>query len=228
LFQRRRSHKPFFRRKTFERAQAYVGNTGQSYFVVGRLQLELLKMNGCTTDSQVLEVGCGCLAAGRPIMEFLNPDRYVGIEPNTWLIDAVKEGLPDTIDLIARKRPVFLANRSFDASKTNRAFNFVLSHSVLSHAAHWQYLVFLRAIRKVLTPGGVVIASIRFLDDKGTVMGDSNNEVWSYPNVSYFSWETVERGAAKYGFQIEWRRDYREFFVKEAPSNYHDWIRLTA
>jgi hypothetical protein len=48
-------------------------------------------------NRHVLEIGCGCLVAGRPIMEFLSPDRYVGIEPNTWLIEAVKEQLPDTV-----------------------------------------------------------------------------------------------------------------------------------
>jgi predicted TPR repeat methyltransferase len=214
--------------KTFEQAQAYVGSTGQNYFIVGKLQLELLKMNGCTPASHVLEVGCGCLVAGRPIMEFLSPDHYVGIEPNKWLIDAVKKGLPDTIDLIARKRPIFLKNKNFDATKARRRFDFVISHSILSHAAHRQYFLFLNSIKKVLAPGGVVIASIRFLDRNGNVMGDSNDSHWVYPNVSYFSWETVERGAAEYGFKIEWRRDYREFFIKESPDNHHDWIRLTA
>src|SRR5947209_6710442 len=108
----------------FERAQDYVGNPGENYRIVGQLQLELLQLNGCTPSSHVLEVGCGCLVAGRTIMEFLEPDRYVGIEPNEWLIDAVKEGLPETNELIDRKRPIFLSNTDFDASAAGRQFDF--------------------------------------------------------------------------------------------------------
>jgi hypothetical protein len=211
----------------FERAQNFVGNPGANFIVVGNLQLELLKRNGCTPESHVLEIGGGCLVAGRPIMDFLLPDRYVCIEPNTWLIDAVQEGLPDTRDLIARKRPVFLSNEDFDASAAGRKFDFVISHSILSHAAHWQLPMFLRNTKRVLGRAGIAIVSIRFFNDENQLVGDSNDEHWVYPGVSFFSWQTVDEVSADCGLHAEWRKDYREFFVKEAPSNYHDWIRLT-
>jgi hypothetical protein len=86
----------------FERVQYYVGNPGENYFIVGRLQLELLQRNGCTPDSHVLEIGRGCLGAGRPIIQFLNAERYVGLEPNVWLLDAVLGGPPDTRGLFAK------------------------------------------------------------------------------------------------------------------------------
>src|SRR4051794_20426303 len=102
----------------FVEAQNYVGNPGEDYFIVGLLQLELLLMNGCRPDSHVLEIGCGALVAGRPILQFLNADRFVGIEPNTWLLEAVREGLPDTKRLLDEKRPLFLDTMDFDASRT--------------------------------------------------------------------------------------------------------------
>jgi hypothetical protein len=136
----------------FDRAQVYVGNVDQNYITVGQLQLELLKMNGCQPASSVLEIGSGCLVAGRPIMQYLMPDRYVGIEPNGWLLEAVKEGLPDTVALIEEKRPLFLDVTDFDASAAGRTFDFVISHSILSHAACWQYPLFLASIKKILAP----------------------------------------------------------------------------
>ena len=210
----------------FERAQHFVGNTGSNFFTVGKLQLELLKKNGCTPQSQVLEIGCGCLVAGRPIMEFLLPNGYVGIEPNTWLIDAAREGLPEARNLIATRKPVFLAREDFDASEVCRQFDFVISHSILSHAAHWQLPLFLGSMKRVLAPSGVAIVSLRFFDDNNRLMGDSNDREWVYPGVSFFSWETVRKVSADCGLEVAWRKDYREFFVKEAPSNYHDWIQL--
>ena len=211
----------------FQQAQVYVGNDGDNYFIVGELQLELLRQNGCTPSSYVLEIGCGCLVAGRPIIDFLEPGRYVGIEPNFWLLDAVKKGLPETVDLIDLKRPIFLQNCNFDASAAGRKFDFIISHSVLSHAAAWQLPIFLKSVKDVLAPSGVAIASLRFFDALNNRMGDSNDPEWVYPGVSYFALETIHRLASEHGLSVKWRRDYREFFTSRAPSNYHDWIRLT-
>jgi cyclopropane fatty-acyl-phospholipid synthase-like methyltransferase len=208
-------------------AEPPVGSVGESYFVLGLLQLELLRMNECGQDSHVLEIGCGALVAGRPIIQFLKPDRYVGIEPNTWLIEAAKEGLPDTARLFAEKRPILLDNTDFDASSTGRAFDFVISHSVLSHVAAWQYPEFLENVRKSLAPCGVVLASIRFTDHAHRPLGDSNHQEWQYPGISTFSWDTARRLAVECGYDIEWRRDYREFLTRWAPNSFHDWIRLT-
>jgi hypothetical protein len=211
----------------FEQAQYYVGNVGANYFKVGQLQLELLKRNGLTPSSRVLEIGCGCLAAGRPILEFLNADRYAAIEPNRWLIDAVLEGLPDTQTLFEAKRPVFLQNADFDASSLGIKFDFVISHSILSHAAHSQCPQFFRGVKAVLAEEGIALASIRFFDAENRLMGDSLSPEWVYPGVSYFAWDTVRQSAAQEGLHVEWRHDYREFFTLELPSNFHDWIRLT-
>ncbi len=210
----------------FLEAQYYIGNPAEHYYLVGLLQLELLRMNGAHTDSHILEIGCGCLAAGRPIMQFLNSDRYVGIEPNEWLLEAVSEGLPDTKRLIQEKHPIFLNNTQFDASSTKRKFDFVIAHSILSHAAAWQLPEFLSAVRNSLAPQGVVLASLRFFDDNNKLMGDSNHQEWQYPGVSFFAWETVQQLAEEQGYVAEWREDYREFFTRYLPSNYHDWVRL--
>jgi SAM-dependent methyltransferase len=211
----------------FEKAQYFVGNAGDDYFTVGALQLELLQMNGCGPCHTVLEIGCGCLVAGRPILEFLEPGHYAGIEPNRWLIDAVMEGLPGTRALVEEKNPVFLYSSDFDAGEAGMSFDFVISHSVLSHAAHWQCPEFFKGIASVLKPAGVALASIRFSDQNHRLMGDSNSPEWVYPDVSYFAWETVQKFAAQQNLSVEWRKDYREFFTSRAPSNYHDWIRIT-
>jgi SAM-dependent methyltransferase len=211
----------------FENAQYYVGNVGADYFTVGRLQLELLRMNGLHPSAQVLEIGCGCLVAGLPIIRFLDAGRYVGIEPNQWLIDAAVEHLPNTRELFQQKQPVFLNRSDFDASELGRKFDFIISHSILSHAAHWQCPQFLAGVAKVLAPAGVALVSIRFYDANNNLMGDSLSPEWVYPEVSYFAWESVQRFAAERHLCVEWRTDYRDFFVRGAPSNYHDWIRLT-
>jgi cyclopropane fatty-acyl-phospholipid synthase-like methyltransferase len=224
--ERWRATQPLFYTQ-LQKAKVYVDAVGENFFKAGQAQLDLLKMNGCKPDSHVLEVGCGCLVAGRPIIEYLNPDCYVGIEPNRWLIEAVTKGLKGTKELIEKKRPIFLDNYDFDASATGRKFDFVIAHSVLSHAAHWQYPLFLKSLKTCLAPNGAILASIRFYNEAGEIAGDSNSEEWVYPGVSYFSLETVQRVAAEQGYDVEWRKDWREFFMSRYLLHSHDWIRLT-
>ena len=67
--------------KKLASARQYVGTDDVS----GRLQLELLKREGCLPSSKVLEIGCGCLSAGIKLIEYLERGNYFGIDPNVWL-----------------------------------------------------------------------------------------------------------------------------------------------
>ena len=205
-------------------AQAYVGNANEAYHMAGICQLELLKRNGLKPHHSVLEIGCGALVAGRPLIQYLEPDRYVGIEPNTWLVDAARQHFPDMTEWFLDKKPVFLDRTDFDASETGRRFDFVLSHSVLSHAPHWQLPIFLERIERVLGPYGVIVASLRMFDQNGALMGDSMHEDWQYPGATYFAIETIKNEATKVGLEAYHAPDYRDFFTAHISSNIHDWI----
>lgn len=213
---------------TFQNAMEYVGSASPEHFLtLGHSQLELLKLNGLRPNAHVLEIGCGCLRAGRLVMAYLDEDLYVGVEPNLWLIDAAKQDVPGIADLILEKRPIFLRNAEFDASEAGRSFDFVLSHSVLSHAAHWQCPLFLRNVKRILAPDGIALASIRFYNDSNQIAGDSRDEEWVYPGNSFFSWKTVRDLALENRLMPEWRPDYRTFVSSRVPAAVHDWIRLT-
>jgi len=194
----------------WERAQAYVANTGEDYYMNGILQVELLKQNGLQPHHNVLEIGCGPLAAGRLLIQRLDADRYVGIEPNLWLIDAARHRFPDAAEMFLSKRPIFLTRTDFDASETGRRFDFILSHSILSHSilthvAHAQLGQFLAACKKVLQPTGMVVASINFRDRRGARVGDSLHSEWQYPGGSNFAFETVKTVAEAQGLEVEER-----------------------
>src|ERR1700686_3819341 len=94
--------------------------------------------------------------------------------------------------LVKKKRARFLSVEDFDASQLRIQFDFVFSHSVLSHCAHWQLEVFLKNICKVLAPDGRILASIRLSEGNphgstGTPDGqDSRDATWQYPGVSWF------------------------------------------
>lgn len=218
---RRLSGKP-----TYYDAQKFVATDAIS----GRAQMEILVREGLRPTSHVLEVGCGCLSAGMPILSFLEPDHYVGIDPNDWLIETAmrRSAWRDTIQA---KRPVFLHNMAFDATESGRKFDFVLSHSILSHAAANQLPLFLANVGKTLSPSGKIFASLILAEGSefhpGTADGqDSNDAEWVYPGCSYFTHDTINAAAAQAGLTATYRLDITQRHVKVRPLEVHDWFEF--
>jgi cyclopropane fatty-acyl-phospholipid synthase-like methyltransferase len=207
------------------RAVSYVGTDEVS----GQLQFELLKRQGCRPNSRVLEMGCGCLHAGIPLIQYLEQGNYVGVDPNEWLRQTAMKSR-GVRQLVKEKQPRFLSVDDFDASELDIKFDFVLSHSVLSHCAHWQLEMFLRNIGKVLAPTGRILASI-FLAE-GNAYGssgtpdkeDSMHQEWQYPGVSFFKLSTVMKTADLVGLTATQIPECTEFYVKTRRKECHDWL----
>lgn len=180
----------------------------------------------------MLDVGCGCLHAGAHLLAYLERGHFAGIEPNRWLLKAALKS-PAVAKLVAEKQPHFLHGREFDASSLGTRFDFVLSHSVLSHAAHWQLEQFLRNTERVLAPGGKICASLRLAE--GNAFGstghpdgvDSMDEEWQYPGVSFFTWKTIAAAAARVGLVAHNRQDLTELYTRTRPKEFHDWVVFT-
>lgn len=212
-------------RRTYYDAQNFTSTDETS----GRRQADLLWNEGCTELCQVLEVGCGCLSAGAILIDRLQPDHYVGIDPNDWLREAAFR-LPSVKALVDAKRPVFLSNFEFDAGSTGRKFDYVLSHSILSHAAHHQLPLFLRNVGGVLADGGRIYASLYLAEgnphgNAGTRdKKDSEDAEWVYPGVSFFTHETIQTCAAAEGLSATHRPDLTEWYIQARPGEMHDWF----
>jgi cyclopropane fatty-acyl-phospholipid synthase-like methyltransferase len=209
-------------------AQRYVATSRTS----GELQLELLKLEACGPGAHVLEVGCGCLSAGVPVMRYLARSHYVGIEPNRWLLDAALTDWRVRL-LVATKRPTFLERTDFDAAEVGRTFDYVLSHSILSHCAHWQLDQFMGNVQGVLSPGGRIVASIRLAEgnafgSEGSPDGrDSMHDEWQYPGVSWFTLDTVQRTAKAHGLDVAVKPEYTRLLTSRRRHELHDWLVLS-
>jgi cyclopropane fatty-acyl-phospholipid synthase-like methyltransferase len=206
-------------------AKRYVGTDDVS----GQLQLELLKRQGCVPASRVLEIGCGCLHLGIPLMQYLDKGHFAGIDPNEWL--RVKVMKNRRLRRIVEEREArFLSGDDFDGSGFGVPFDFIFSHSVLSHCAHRQLELFLRNSVKVLAPGGRILSSIRLAE--GNAYGstgtpdkkDSMDDKWQYPGVSWFKLSTLVQTADRLGLTTTHIPEYTEFYTKTRPYEIHDWL----
>jgi hypothetical protein len=62
-----------------ERARNYV----RTDEVSGQIQFELLKRERLARNSRLLEIGCGCLNAGIPLIQYLEAGKYFGNRTET-------------------------------------------------------------------------------------------------------------------------------------------------
>ena len=197
--------------------------------VIGQLQFELLKREGCRPYSKVLEIGCGCLHLAVPLLQYLEESNYVGVDPNEWLRNSAMRD-ESVAQLMQDKRATFLTRDDFDASSLGIAFDLVFAHSVMSHFAHWQLEVFLRNTSKVLAPRGKIIASMALAE--GNAYGnpgtpdkmDSMDDKWVYPGSSFFTLATAEKTAAKLGLTVTNVQEYTAFVTETQHDHCHDWL----
>jgi cyclopropane fatty-acyl-phospholipid synthase-like methyltransferase len=211
-----------------QRAKEFVGTDDTN----GNLQLALLVAEGCTPASSVLEVGCGALHTAVPTVRFLDAGQYVGIDPATWLREAAMTA-PAVRRLMSEKQAEFLDVDNFDASSLGRTYDFVISHSILSHAAAAQLPEYLANTSKVLSARGKILASLRLAEGNdfgsaGSPDGaDSEDGTWVYPGVSYFTVDTLRRTAASLELDVEFKPEYTALFTAVQPHQVHDWVVFT-
>lgn len=222
-----RQFRPLPRNRQNIQAFLHVGTEPKE----GIAQLAALIHHGCRPHHGVLEIGCGTLNAGYPLMQYLESGNYCGIEPERW---AIEQSL--TIGAVARmakeKNARFEYNLDFDGSPFGKSFDFVLSHSILSHAAHWQLPLFLKNLAHVTKPGAKVLASLHFTD--GNSFGgpsyagtELDFKEWVYPGNSFFRKDTIVRVSHEHGFTASIDVTI-PFLITDAHSAaVHSWVVFT-
>lgn len=172
--------------------RAYVGPQAE-YDVGAAHQFNLMTLVlGLREYHHLLEIGCGSLRAGRLFITYLMPDRYCGLEPNRWLVDA---GLDNELgrDLAGQRRPVFRHEDDFGLARFGRTFDFIVAQSIFSHTALHQMRTCLEQAKAVLGPQGLFAASFPEGDE------DYTGDTWVYPESVYFTMATVKKTAAAAG-----------------------------
>lgn len=203
------------------RARAYVGTTPIS----GVAQFAILTMLGLRPQQHVLEYGCGALHLARPLLAFLQPNRYCAVEPNMWLVHAAREDDTTLATLLAVRGARFVDNDQFDASNFAERFDFVFAHSVMSHMGTLQLPMFLARARKELADTGVIVASYRrAIPDEVGRSFDSGEPDWQYPGVTWFTNDTIRDAAGAAGLEAVFLPELRSWYSAWCPDEVHDWV----
>lgn len=183
------------------KARAYVGN---NYPAWGSHQFTTLHSRGLLPHHTLLDVGAGCLSAGKIFIEYLHPGNYWAVEPTDWLIES--SGVPLSSYHLYRFS-------DWKLTQIDHQFDYILAHSIFPHADRSTIQLILSEALGALAPGGTFCAS--FYDPR---CGDSDHTGWHYPGgVSYAS-ESIDREAKKAGFVDV------EIALKNSHPADHSWL----
>lgn len=180
--------------------EAYTGygDHGERSDTKAVSQFRIMIRYGLREHHHLLSIGCGGLVADRFLIMYLNAARYHGIEPNEWL---VQEGIRHEIgqDLIDIKKPRFDDNDQFNLDVFCVKYDYMIAHSIFTHAALNQIKACLASAKQVLKPQGIFLATY-FPGPR-----DYTKPHWSYPPVVRFRPETMRKAIIGAGLQ------YRQF-----------------
>lgn len=124
-----------------------------------RFQLAFLQQQGLRPTHKLLEIGCGPLTGGVPIIEYLDPGKYVGIDIRNSALD-LAWGEVAAAGLSGRN-PRLICSSSFGSTElADQKFDFVLSFSVLYHLSDEILREYFLAVADRLQPDGKCFAQI--------------------------------------------------------------------
>jgi SAM-dependent methyltransferase len=124
-----------------------------------RFQIDMLRARGLKPSDTFLELGCGPLTAGLPLIDYLDAGNYVGVDIRSSVLnlpwrEVGKAGLSE-------KNPRLICSSAFgsDALKDEQ-FDIVYSFSVLYHLSDEILASYFAAVSTRLKPGGRCIANV--------------------------------------------------------------------
>ena len=128
---------------------AFGGRWGET----GLWQFEFLRQQGLEPRHQMLDVGCGSLAAAVHLLPFLEERHYWGVERNRTLFDAgMQIEMPRAG--IAPRRGQFLIADTFDLSGLPDGFDFALASSVFAYLPFNDVARCIASVVRKLGPSG--------------------------------------------------------------------------
>jgi SAM-dependent methyltransferase len=130
---------------------------GGLWHEIGTLQFKFLLKQGLLPSHKVVDIGCGALRCGIPIIRYLDAGNYFGFDINASLIEAGKHEL--NLAELNAKRPILLVNDKFELERLGNSFDFAVAQSLFTHLDMNLIVRCLIKVRNVLRPGGKFFAT---------------------------------------------------------------------
>lgn len=130
-----------------------------------KFQLEYLTQEGLRPQNTVLDFGCGALAAGRYMIDFLEPQKYTGLDVSTGVLEEGKKRLAQA-DLL-KKQPSLMVVPGGDISILKlQKFDFIWAQSVFTHMPPDEIVKLLGKLIDYMGPHSAFYATFSPVEEK--------------------------------------------------------------
>lgn len=121
-------------------------------------QINFLLQQGLQPHQEFIDIGCGTLRGGIPIIDYLQPGKYTGIDSRE---EVIKEGYKELKDVrLEHKHPQLLTTTALDKVSLPRKYDMAWSFSVLIHMSNEELHKCMDFIARHLAKGGTFFANV--------------------------------------------------------------------
>lgn len=158
-----------------------------------RFQKDFLVRAGLRPHHRLLDFGCGTLRGGLPLIEYLEPGNYVGLDVRT---ETLKEACLELEESgLDKKNPTIIHCRDLSILSLSKSMDFIWAFSVLIHLSDHSLDEMLAFSARSLSPAGKLLANVH--------NGTQPDHLWqNFPVVSR-SPEFYRQAFGKHGLRIE-------------------------
>lgn len=146
----------FFKEKQ-ERRHAMAGPS-KRWKMKRAFQIRFLKEQGLRPDQTLVEIGCGTLRGGIPLIEYLDSGNYLGIEVREEVLIEAQRELEDCN--LTHKKPQLIVCDDLSALDLKRPVDVIWAFSVLIHMQDPVLHQALDFVSKHLKDSGVFYANV--------------------------------------------------------------------
>lgn len=168
----------------FEHTQASSARRERGLYdlSVAESYVDFLREQGLLPEHRILDFGCGFARIGVPLIRYLNPGNYIGVDLSRERIRLAEEYI--TKEGLADKSPQFIvAPRSNDLSYLAQAsFDFIWARAVFGHMPPADIKTCLAGLRPLLKTAGVLIGDYDAADPERQVVHKVNVKTFRVPD----------------------------------------------
>ena len=121
-------------------------------------QISFLKKMNLKPDHKLLDIGCGTLRGGIPLIEYLNEGNYYGLEVRQEVLNQGKQEL--TKHNLESKNPNLICHSDFDTLEISSKLDYMFAFSVLIHMEDSIVTKCIEFVGRNLSDNGVFYANI--------------------------------------------------------------------
>lgn len=158
-----------------------------------RFQIEFLRRHGLLRGHRLLDLGCGTLRGGIPLIAYLDEGHYTGLEVRP---EVLAEGHRELADAgLAGKKPTLLLCNDLAELELPGSFERVWAFAVLIHMSDAVLETALKAVARHLTDDGLFFGNVN--------IGDDAEGNWQGFPVVCRTWDHYRSAFNRHGLHIE-------------------------